>query len=158
MFHEGRPSRLARFLNRGTATLASAGLSPRRLVTLEVRGRRSDRLISLPVVIADYEGKRYLVAMLGPRANWVKNVRAAGGRAVLRHGHRESVHLDAVDPGARAPILKRYLQVAPGARAHVPIDQRAPLSEFEAIADRFPVFQVRTDSPVRVSEEVLSER
>lgn len=74
------PNRLAAMLNRGWAVVGTAGLWPNRLVTLEVRGRRSGRLVSFPLVVADYEGERYLVAMLGERANWVANVRAAGGR------------------------------------------------------------------------------
>lgn len=31
--------------------------------------------------------------MLGENTNWVCNLRAADGRAVLRHGHREAVNL-----------------------------------------------------------------
>jgi hypothetical protein len=81
--------------------------------------------------------------MLGEEANWVSNVRAAAGRATLRHGRREAVHLDEVDPESRGPILKRYLEVAPGARPHIPVDRRASLTEFERIAPRFPVFRVR---------------
>jgi hypothetical protein len=95
------------------------------------------------VVIAEYEGERYLVAMLGNEANWVRNVRAAGGSAVLRHGRREVARLEEVDPAVRAPILRRYVEVAPGARAHIPIDQHAPLEQFEQIAERYPVFCVR---------------
>ena len=44
----------------------------------------------------------------------------------------------------RAPILRRYLEVAGGARAHFSVDRRAPLSEFEAIAPQYPVFRVRS--------------
>lgn len=139
----GRPTGLARVLNRGQAALHSAGIWPKRLATLEVVGRRSGRRISLPVVIADYKGERYLVAMLGERAAWVANARAAAGRAVLRHGKREEVRLEEIAPGQRAPILRRYLAVAPGARAHFPVDRRAPLSEFAAIAPQYPVFRVR---------------
>jgi hypothetical protein len=29
--------------------------------------------------------------MLGDETNWVRNVRAANGRAVLRRGHREAI-------------------------------------------------------------------
>jgi deazaflavin-dependent oxidoreductase (nitroreductase family) len=112
------------------------------LVTLEVRGRKSGRLISFPVVVADYEGERYLVAMLGRTANWVRNVEAANGLAVLRHGHREAVNLEPVAPDARPPIVRRYLALAPGARAHLPVDQRAPLTEFERIAPDYPVFRI----------------
>jgi hypothetical protein len=74
--------------------------------------------------------------------NWVRNLKAAGGQAVLRHGRRESVHLEEVEPGARAPILQRYLQVAPGARPHIPVDRRAPLAEFARVAADFPVFRI----------------
>jgi deazaflavin-dependent oxidoreductase (nitroreductase family) len=146
LYRGGRPNRVARFLNRISAVHFATGvLAPSTWVTLEVRGRRSGRTISFPLVVADYEGDRYLVAMLGQNTNWVRNVRAAGGRAVRRHGRREAVRLEEVDPGARAPILRRYLAVAPGARAHLPVDRRAPLEEFERIAAQIPVFRVMAD-------------
>jgi hypothetical protein len=143
LYRGGRPNRLARMMNRASAVLHATGLIlPNRLATLQVRGRGTGRVISLPVVVADHAGERYLVAMLGQNANWVANVRAAGGLAVLRHGRREAVQLDEVDPDARAPILRRYLAVAPGARPHLPVDPRAPLAEFDRIAARYPVFRI----------------
>lgn len=144
MYRGGRPNRIAGLLNSLWQRAASAGLAPRRLSTLEVRGRRSGRLTSFPVVVADYENERYLVAMLGERVNWVANVRAAGGRAVLRHGRRESVQLEEIDPSGRAPILRRYLKLAPGARSHIPVDPQSPLIDFERIASQYPVFRVQT--------------
>ena len=147
LYQGARPNRVARLLNGIWRTLASVGAAPRELSTLEVRGRRSGRTASFPVVVADYEGQRYLVAMLGEGVNWVANVRAAGGRAVLRHGGREAVRLEEVDPGVRAPILQRYLQLAPGARPHIPVDRDAALAEFEQIAPRYPVFHIRAESP-----------
>ena len=146
LYRGDRPHGLASVANRVQAVAASAGLPPRRLVTLEVRGRRTGRLLSFPVVVADYLGERYLVAMLGENANWIRNVRAAKGRVVLRHGRREAVRLEEVDASARAPILQRYLQVAPGARPHIRLDPRAPLVEFERIAAQYPVFRVLADS------------
>jgi hypothetical protein len=68
-----------------------------------------------------------------------------GGRAVLRHGHREEIRLQDVPVAQRAPILKAYLQRAPGARPHVRIDKDAALSEFEKIAATIPVFRVLSD-------------
>jgi deazaflavin-dependent oxidoreductase (nitroreductase family) len=148
LYRGGRPNRLARLINRAWAVLSSTGLvMPNRLMTLEVRGRSTGRTVTLPVVVADHDGSRYLVSMLGEDANWVRNVCAANGQAVLRHGKRETVHLEEVDPGTRAPVLRRYLAVAPGARPHMPIDWRAPLSEFERIADRYPVFRITADPP-----------
>jgi deazaflavin-dependent oxidoreductase (nitroreductase family) len=146
MYRGDRPHRLAALANRTQAIAASAGHGVKGVVTLEVRGRRSGRVLSFPVVVADYEGDRYLVAMLGQNANWVRNVRAAGGHVVLRHGGREAVRLEEVDAGARAPILQRYLQVADGARPHIQVDPQAPLLEFEQIAAQYPVFRVRADS------------
>jgi deazaflavin-dependent oxidoreductase (nitroreductase family) len=149
MYKGGRPNRLASFLNGIWRLIGVAGLPPHRLNTLEVPGRRTGKLRSFPVVVADYQGERYLVAMLGEGANWVANVRASGGHAVLRHGHREAVRLEEIDPASRAPILKRYLQLAPGARAHLPVDRWAPLADFEAIARSYPVFHVGRDSATR---------
>lgn len=148
MYRTGRPGLLARVLNRISAVQHSAGiLSPARAVTLEVRGRRTGRIVSFPLVVADYQGERYLVSMLGNDANWVRNVHAAGGSAVIRRGHREHVHLLDVEPDARAPILRRYLALAPGARPHLPIDRHATLAEFERLAMQYPVFRITATSP-----------
>jgi hypothetical protein len=94
------------------------------------------------MVMAVVDGQRYLVSMLGENVNWVRNVRAAGGRAVVRHGRREEVRLEEVPVEMRAPIIKAYLKRAPGARPHLPIHKDAPLSEFERIAAQIPVFRV----------------
>jgi hypothetical protein len=84
--------------------------------------------------MAVVDGERYLVSMLREEANWVKNVGAAGGQVVLRHGRREEVRPEEVAPDRRAPVLKAYLKRAPAARAHLPIDKDAPLAEFQRVA------------------------
>jgi hypothetical protein len=145
MYRGGRPNRLARSLNRAWAAAHAAGVWPRRLATLEVPGRRTGRVVSLPVVIADLDGERYLVAMLGEGSGWPRNVRAAGGHAVLRHGRREAVRLEEVEPADRPPVIRRYLAVAPGARAHIPVDRDAPVEAFTPIAPRIPVFRITAD-------------
>lgn len=141
-YSDGKPNRLARTLDRGTAALYALGVAPNYLVTLEVRGRRSGRNIALPLVMVAVGGERYLVSMLGQNTNWVRNVKAAGGAATLRHGRREEVRLEEVAPDRRAPVLKTYLKWAPNARAYLPVDKDAPLAEFEQVTPRFPVFQV----------------
>ncbi|HEX6121534.1 MAG TPA: nitroreductase/quinone reductase family protein, partial [Ktedonobacterales bacterium] len=148
MYRGQRPNWLARLLNRVDATLGSWGVGAKYgLVTLEVTGRTSGQVVSLPVAIAVVDGQRYLVSMLGDNVQWVKNVRAAGGRAVIRSGGREEVRLEEVPIDERAPILKAYLRRAPGARAHVPVSQHAPLAEFERIAGAYPVFHVAPPQP-----------
>jgi deazaflavin-dependent oxidoreductase (nitroreductase family) len=142
LYRGRRPNRLARVLNRAWAIVFARGVAPDHLVTLEVTGRRSGRLISLPLVMAIVDDRRYLVSMLGENVAWVRNIRAASGKAVLQHGRREEVRLEEVPTGQRAPVLKAYLQRAPGARPHVAVDKDAPLSEFERIAATIPVFRV----------------
>ena len=142
LYRHRHASRVARHLNAAQARLAAAGVGPRWLVAVEVTGRRTGKAISFPAVIADYDHGRYLVSMLGEDTNWVRNVRASGGRAVLRHGGREPVMLQEVDPDQRAPILRCYLQRASGARAHIPVDHRAPAEAFEPIAAQYPVFRI----------------
>jgi len=142
LYRGGRPNWLARALNRLSATLHALGIARNYLVTLEVRGRRSGRTIKLPLVMAVSDGERYLVSMLGPGVDWVRNVKAAGGAAVLRHGRREEVCLEEVPVSQRAAVLKAYLQRAPGARPHVVVDKDAPLPEFELVAGQYPVFRV----------------
>ncbi len=84
MYREGRPHTLAKILNWGWSVLHSLGISPNYLVTLEVVGRRSGKTVSFPLVMTVMNGERYLVSMLGEEVNWVRNVKAAGGKATLR--------------------------------------------------------------------------
>jgi hypothetical protein len=143
MYRGGHPNGLARLLNRISATHFGSGrLAPATWVTLEVTGRRSGRTVACPLVVTVHQGERYLVSMLGRQANWVANVRAAGGEAVLRHGDREPVRLDEVDVAGRPPILCRFLETAPGARPHLPIDRKAPVEQFRRIAADYPVFRI----------------
>jgi hypothetical protein len=80
--------------------------------------------------------------MLGEGASWLRNLRAAGMRAVLRHGRAEHVRFEEVPVEARPPILRAYLRRAPGGRPHIPVDKDAPLEAFEAVAASIPVLRV----------------
>jgi hypothetical protein len=117
------------------------GIGPNQAATIEVRGRKTARKISFPVVVVAYEADRYLVAMLGDRTNWVRNLRA-DNHAVLLQGRRENVCLVEDFCGNRAAILRRYLELGPGARPFFPIDRRAPLGYLERIVEEYPVFRV----------------
>jgi hypothetical protein len=146
LYREQRPNWLARILNRVWAVVASSGVIADHLVTVSVTGRKSGRIVSLPLVMVVVDGQRYLVSMLGDSAQWVQNVRAGGGRAVLWSGGREEIHLAEVPADQRAPILRAYLQRAPGARPHVPVNKDAALSEFEKVAAAFPVFRLASSA------------
>lgn len=142
-YRDWRPTRAGRWVNRSQAWLTNLGLMPGMMAVLEVRGRTSGAPRTVPVVIATVAGKGYLVSMLGPESDWVKNVEAAQGAAVLHEGRRQrSVRLVAVPPAERAPVLKEYVRVATSGRHHFPVAVDAPLTEFAAVADRYPVYRI----------------
>ncbi len=141
-YRNWRPTRLGHLVNRVQGWYSGLGLPPRIVAVLEVRGRKSGRVRASPVVITTVDGKRYLVSMLGPSSDWVKNVEAANGDAVIRQGRRRRVHLVPVASEARAPVLREYVRIAPSGRRHFPVPVGAPLDEFEKIADRYPVFRI----------------
>ena len=120
LYRGQRPNWIARILNRASAAVASSGVVSNYLVTLEVTGRKSGLTVSLPLIIAVVDGQRYLVSMLGDSVQWAHNVRASGGRVVLRSGAREEIQLEEVPVDQRAPLLRASLQRAPGARPHGP--------------------------------------
>jgi deazaflavin-dependent oxidoreductase (nitroreductase family) len=136
---------LARFIDRGGAVVYVLGVAPDYKVSLEVPGRKSGRIFRLPLVMVVVDGERYLVSMLGEDVNWVRNVKAAGGRVTIRHGRSEDVKLEEVVTEYRALVLKEYLDRAPNARAHLPVHKDAPLADFERVSSRFPVFRVVSD-------------
>ncbi len=142
LYRGQRPNWIAKILNRIMAIRESKNATSNGVVALEVVGRKSGRVISFPLVMITVDGQRYLVSMLGDNVQWVRNVRASGGKAVLRSGGHEAVRLEEIPADQRAPLLKAYLQVADGARPHVPVDKDAPLAEFEKIATTFPVFRL----------------
>ncbi len=141
MYAGGRADADARWFAQVWGWLFGAGLFPRRWVTLEVPGRSSGKVTSFPLGMADVGGRWYLVSMLG-ECNWVANVRANNGDVVLRRRRRRRVHLIEVPVDRRAAILARYVKIAPGGRPHIPVAVGAPLDDFEAVADRYPVFEV----------------
>ena len=135
--------------------LARLGWTPSDVASLEVRGRSTGRVRATPVVVARHEGARYLVSLAG-EAQWVRNVRADDGRAVLRRRTPARVILDEVPVAERAPILAAYLRQAARrggegaasgqARSYFGLEGEPTLSDFAAIADRYPVFRVRRPS------------
>jgi hypothetical protein len=141
-YRDWRPTRLGRMVSGAWAWIAGLGLTPRILLTLQVKHRSSGRLRATVLVVATHQGQRYLVSMLGNGSEWVRNVRAAGGAAFIKRGRSRPVMLTEIPTEERAPILKTWCQVATSGRHHLPVSHDAPLSAFQAIAGDYPVFRV----------------
>jgi hypothetical protein len=147
-YKSGRATALGRAFSRFWAAWASLGLAPRRQVGLEVKGRRTARPHTLAVVVAEHDGQQYLVSMLG-ECEWVKNVRAQDETYVIS-GRRRKVRLEEVPVERRAPIIKEYIRLAPGARPHIGLGTTATIADCQQVALNHPVFRiVYQDAPAQ---------
>jgi hypothetical protein len=146
-YRRWRPTLLGRIWSGIWAWVCGLGLASRTLLTLQVKDRNSGRLDATILVVASYQGQRYLVSMLGEGSDWVQNVRAAGGKAYIKRGRLHPVALTEIPPRERAPILKAWCQVATSGRKHLPISHESPLSAFDTIAADYPVFRIDPARP-----------
>jgi deazaflavin-dependent oxidoreductase (nitroreductase family) len=117
-------------------------------ITLEVRGRSSGRPVRVSLTQVRLGDARYLVS-LGGESQWVRNVRAAGGQALLVSRNRMPVKLSEVPIEARAPILLAYVSQrafthsgAQSARHFFGLATPPTLEDMQHLANRYPVFQI----------------
>jgi deazaflavin-dependent oxidoreductase (nitroreductase family) len=75
--------------------------------TLTVRGRRSGRPITTPLIPFDYEGARYLVAG-GGETQWVRNLRAAGQGHLKIRGRDEDFRAVELQGAERDRIVAAF--------------------------------------------------
>ena len=106
-YRGGRPNRVARVLDRGTAALYALGISPDYLVTLEVPGRRTGTPRYATIFPIEVNGVRYLVSQYGA-TDWVNNLRSAGSAKLHRKGRTETVSAREVDGTERTSVLAAY--------------------------------------------------
>ena len=141
-YRNRRPTWFGHWVSQFFCWWARIGLPPRSWVALEVRDRVSGRMRADAVVIPTVAGRRYVVSMFGTISDWVHNLEAAHGEAVIAHGGFHRVRLVPVPPDERAPVLQEYVSVASSGRKHFPLPVGAPLGDFAAIAGQYPVYRV----------------
>jgi len=135
--------------NAAVALATRAGVSLWGSRVLEVQGRKSGLWRSTPVNLLTIGPDRFLVAPRG-ETEWVRNLRAAGGRATLVRGRkRRAVLASEVRDQDRSAILRPYLKrwkfevgvFFGGVRPD------SPEEEFSSIAPLHPVFVLRDPEP-----------
>jgi hypothetical protein len=141
-YRSRRPTWLGHWVSQLFCWGARLGVTPRTWVSLEVRDRTSGRMRADAVVLATVAGQQHVVSMFGAISDWVHNVEAAHGDAIVHHRRPVRVRLVPVPPENRAPILQEYVRVASSGRKHFPLPVGAPLSDFAAIAARYPVYRI----------------
>src|SRR5580704_791569 len=132
--------------NRMVAGLTQAGISVLGSRVLEVRGRKSGLARRTPVNLLTLDGREYLVAPRG-ETEWVRNVRADGGKLDLLVGSRRQHYRgEEVADADKVDVLRGYLRRWK-AEVGVFFDGVGPDStddQIRGIAHKHPVFQLET--------------
>ena len=131
-----------RFANRVIAQLLHWGMPLPNYSILTVQGRKRGKSYSLPVVLIEKDGQRWLVSPYG-EVNWVKNARSGSPVTLFRAGKSEPVSLRELGPDESAPVLKAYATKVPITRAQFGVAFDAPVQDFVAEAARHPVFLIQ---------------
>jgi deazaflavin-dependent oxidoreductase (nitroreductase family) len=123
-------------------TLLRAGVKMGTTSLLTVRGRNSGRPHTVPVVLVEQDGERWLVAPYGV-VQWVRNIRAAGTATLTRGRRSETISVTELPAQEAAPILKEYLlHVSGGVRSYFDAKRDSPIEAFEREASHHPVFRI----------------
>jgi len=149
-----RLGRTRRVVNHVMSLLAPLGLAGRHTYILTVRGRKSGRSYSTPVILIE-NGERWLVAPYGD-VGWVRNARAAGEVQLTRAGRSERLGLYEVGATEAAPVLQLYLKRVPVVRPFFDVAPGSPLAEFETEARRHPVFRLTNATYAAASSQQQS--
>jgi hypothetical protein len=75
---------------------------------LSVPGRRSGRWHTLPIVVLDHNGERYLVSYRG-ESDWALDLRASHTGRLIKRGHVEEISVTEVPVPERAPLIEAYV-------------------------------------------------
>src|SRR5947208_5563179 len=127
-----------------TTTLLRAGFKlvgpvkyPMYLLT--VRGRKSGQPRTVPIVIIQQNGKRYLASPFGI-VDWIRNLRAAG-EAILTRGRRsETVNARELPPKEAALVLREEIKDGNPFSRYFGVTVESSREEFERAAVRHPLF------------------
>jgi len=135
--------------NRMVAGLTRVGFSVLGSRVLEVRGRKSGLARRTPVNLLSLEGSQYIVSPRG-ETEWVRNVRADGGKLDLLLGSRREHYRgqEVADADDKVDVLRGYLRRWK-AEVGVFFDGVGPDSTSEEIRDiahKHPVFLLEKNS------------
>ena len=137
-----KPNLLDRLFNRAFGSLVCLGLGFEHTYLLEVRGRKSGKIYSMPVDLLTENGKQYLVAPRG-YTQWVRNAEVAG-EVRLRKGRQvQAFRLQTLSEAERPPILKAYLdRFRREVQRFFPMPAGSPVEVFAPLAHRYPAFEL----------------
>lgn len=137
-----RPSLGERLLKRAVGALVRLGIGLPHMRVLEVRGRKSGTIYSLPVDLLVEEGKQYLVAPRG-YTQWVRNAEVKGEVTLRRGSQAKQYRLRALSDAQKPPILKAYLdRFRREVQRFFPVPAGSSSEAFIPIVQRYPAFEL----------------
>src|SRR5256885_1750497 len=117
--------------------LVGPGKYPMYLLT--VRGRKSGQPRTVPIVIIQQNGKRYLASPYGI-VDWIRNLRAAG-EAILTRGRRsETINVRELPKGEAALVLREDIKGGNPFARNYGVTADSSLEDFERAVLTHPVF------------------
>ncbi|HLY31325.1 MAG TPA: nitroreductase family deazaflavin-dependent oxidoreductase [Ktedonobacterales bacterium] len=116
-----------------------AGHYPVYLIT--VRGRKSGQPRTMPIVILEHNGKRYLNSPYG-LVNWVRNLRAAGEATLTRGRRSETVTARELPSAEAALVLREDVRGGNPFARYFGVTKDSSLEEFERSVVTHPIFEL----------------
>ena len=137
-----RPTAIERFFNAAVGWSVRLGVGPAHMRVLEVRGRKTGKLYTLPVDLLQRDGKLYLVAPRG-YTQWVRNAEAAGEVVLRRGSRRDRYRLQLLAQSEKPAVIKAYLDdFRREVQRFFPVAADSPVEVFRPLADRYPAFEL----------------
>lgn len=124
-------------LARAGFRLVGFGRYPMYLLT--VRGRKSGQPRTVPIVLIERLGKRYLASPYGI-VNWVRNLRAAGEATLTRGRRSETVTARELPTDEAALVLRDDIREGNPFARYFGVTADSSLVEFERAAINHPLF------------------
>lgn len=143
-----KPPNWLKSMNKLVVALGRLGVPAGPSQVLTVPGRKSGQPRSTPMTPFEHDGALYTVAGY-PGADWAANARAAGAGVLTRGRRSRQVQIVELTPEQSRPVLRAFAEKVP---VGVGFAKRSGLvtdgtpDEFEALAGRLAVFQLRHTS------------
>src|SRR5262245_24919444 len=106
---------------------------------LTVRGRKSGQPRTVPIVLIEQNGQRYVGSPYGI-VDWVRNLRAAEAATLTRGRRSETVNARELPPNEAARVLQENFRRGNPFARYFGVTAESSLEEFERAAVSHPVF------------------
>lgn len=120
--------------------LVGFGKYPMYLLT--VRGRTSGQPRTVPIVLLERNGRRYLASPYGI-VNWVRNLRAAGEATLTRARHSETVMARELPIEEAVFVLRDDIRAGNPFARYFGVTADASLEEYERAVLSHPLFELK---------------